>query len=269
MFYSKFANVQQRRNIIYATKLYGTQADVFLPKKLTTIRSEYDRIDYESIPKFTGKLLINSIFKSKKDNLSNISIGISDEEDLMWSIEEFPIGSLIVLRINTGISNFQVENIYKSVDDDQVYFYKYMINPYTVGNKMINPRVGSSVTNTSNGIGTVLVPVSGVSGTISDKPQVDVGDSTTGIITSPNISTTKNEGTNQVVIIPVDKDVFDPTFGGEGNPLYDTAPAPNDNTPTSLDVSDRGQMKKDGGIELGVHPIEKRQLFVKRLDRRL
>lgn len=138
MLYSKYANIQLRRNIIYGTKLFGCISRVFYPREISTIRADKDRIEYESTPRFTGKLLINSIYKSKMDNLSSFQFNVSMEDDFIWSIEEFPIGCLISLVLDTGVCNYQIENINKTSDDAQVYYFKYYLSPYTLENRMIN-----------------------------------------------------------------------------------------------------------------------------------
>jgi len=138
MFYSKAAFAVNRSKLVYATILYGTLAEIYYPTELLTIRSDYDSIRYNPDPEFKNKIFITSVFKQRYSNNSAFPFIPIDEENVFYSIDRFPIGSLIVLKIDRKILNYQIADATDFTDEEIVYFTKYQLRPYTQYNKTVN-----------------------------------------------------------------------------------------------------------------------------------
>jgi len=150
MYFSQSANRVSRSNLLYCIEIYGTMTSVYFPVNMVTIRADYDLINYNDTPDYEGKVLINSVFKNKSTNLSILPFTPIDDENAIYSTLEFPIGSLIALRLSQKIQNYQVNNIQKIVDNDEVYFYKYVLTTYTLTNSVVNHNDALSETEISH-----------------------------------------------------------------------------------------------------------------------
>lgn len=112
--------------------------DMYWPAEKDTIRSDYDLITYEGNPRFTGKVFFPAVYKEKFGNLSSLPFVATDEEDSIYSVEEFPIGTLAVFRIEQKLQNYQIHNIHKVLDHEVIYYYRYEMVPYTLTNTRVN-----------------------------------------------------------------------------------------------------------------------------------
>jgi len=122
------------KTISILTKLYGVQADIYLPVNYKDQSRGFvsNDIEYNDEPEFSQKILFPFIFKFKNKTMGVVDELFPDDDKVIYlykDIMDLPKFSKIVFSTIDGYTQFIINDVVEIKDDEQIILRKAYLIP--------------------------------------------------------------------------------------------------------------------------------------------